>query len=187
VVKLIGSGEYAVERAGEDLAWGAAGLCPARTIAGGFGDPLRVPITIEGHFGLAVDNYTHATAPNRRYADLVTQRLIKAVVAGGACPYSDDELGAIAARCTRREGDARSVERKLRKVAAALLLAPRVGETFDAVVTGKSNKGTFARLLSPPAEGRVVRGEQALDVGDRVRVRLLATDPARGYIDFAAA
>jgi VacB/RNase II family 3'-5' exoribonuclease len=158
VVKLIGAGEYAVERAGEDLA---------------------------GHFGLAVDHYTHATAPNRRYADLTTQRLVKAAVAGGPAPYSDGDLEAIALQCTRKEDDARKVERQLRKLGAAALLAPRVGERFQAIVTGVTSKGVFARLLSPPAEGRVVRGEQGLDVGDRIDVRLQAVDPDRGHIDFA--
>jgi exoribonuclease-2 len=158
VVKLIGAGEYAVERAGEDLA---------------------------GHFGLAVDHYTHATAPNRRYADLITQRLVKAAIAGRPSPYGDGDLEAIATQCTRREDDARRVERKLRKLGAAALLAPRVGERFQAVVTGVTSKGVFARLLSPPAEGRVVRGEQGLDVGDRIAVRLTAVEPDRGFIDFA--
>ena len=158
VVKLIGAGEYAVEHSGEDLA---------------------------GHFGLAVDHYTHATAPNRRYADLITQRLVKAAVAGGPAPYNDAELEAIALQCTRKEDDARKVERQLRKLGAAALLAPRVGERFQAIVTGVTSKGVFARLLSPPAEGRVVRGEQGLDVGDRIDVRLQAVEPDRGFIDFA--
>ena len=158
VVKLIGAGEYAVERAGEDLA---------------------------GHFGLAVDHYTHATAPNRRYADLITQRLVKAAITGGPAPYSDGDLDAIAQQCTRKEDDARKVERQLRKLGAAALLAPRLGERFQATVTGVTSKGVFARLLGPPAEGRVVRGEQGLDVGDRITVRLQAVDPDRGHIDFA--
>jgi exoribonuclease R len=158
VVKLIGAGEYAVERAGEDLA---------------------------GHFGLAVDHYTHATAPNRRYADLITQRLVKAAITGGPAPYSDGDLDAIAQQCTRKEDDARKVERQLRKLGAAALLAPRVGERFQATVTGVTSKGVFARLLGPPAEGRVVRGEQGLDVGDRIIVRLQAVDPDRGHIVFA--
>jgi VacB/RNase II family 3'-5' exoribonuclease len=157
VVKLIGAGEYAVEHSGEDLA---------------------------GHFGLAVDHYTHATAPNRRYADLITQRLVKAAVAGNPAPYSDADLEAIALQCTRKEDDARKVERQLRKLGAASLLAPRVGERFQAIVTGVTSKGVFARLLAPPAEGRVVRGEQGLDVGDRIDVRLQAVDPDRGFIDF---
>jgi exoribonuclease-2 len=159
VVKLMGPGEYALQRAT---------------------DPDF------GHFGLAVDDYAHSTAPNRRYADLVTQRLLKAATAGHASPYSDDELVAIATRCTDRENAARKVERTMRKVAAASMLAPRVGDEFDAIVTGAASKGTFVRLVHPPAEGRVVRGEAGLDVGDRVRVRLVDTEPSRGFIDFEA-
>ncbi len=140
-----------------------------------------------GHFGLAVQDYSHSTAPNRRFADLVTQRLLKSCLAGAAPAYSDTELDAIARRCTDKENDARKVERTMRKVAAAALLASRVGETFDAVVTGVASKGTFVRLLAPPAEGRVVRGEQGLDVGDAVRVKLVATEPSRGFIDFVRA
>jgi VacB/RNase II family 3'-5' exoribonuclease len=160
VVKLIGKGEYAVERRGEDL---------------------------EGHFGLAVGDYTHGTAPNRRFADLVMQRLLKASLAGAPAPYSDVDLDAIARHCTEREDDARRVERKLSKIAAALWLVPRIGDLFDAIVTGVANKGTFARVLSPPVEGRIVRGEAGLDVGDRVRVRLVGADPDKGFIDFARA
>ncbi|HEY0708298.1 MAG TPA: RNB domain-containing ribonuclease [Polyangia bacterium] len=159
LLKLIGKGEYAVERRGEDL---------------------------EGHFGLAIGDYSHSTAPNRRYADLVTQRLLKAIIAGRPAPYADEALDAIALRCTEREDEAKRVERKLSKLAAAAFIAPRVGESFDAVVTGVSGKGTFARVFHPPVEGRVVRGEAGWDVGDRVRVRLLAADPETGYIDFAA-
>ncbi len=144
-----------------------------------------VPTGSDGHFGLAVRDYTHSTAPNRRYADLVTQRLVKAAIAGRPAPYDEAALLAIAGRCTRKEDDARKVERQVRKMAAASLLAPRVGETFDAIVTGKKSDATYARLVSPPAEGRVVRGEGALDVGDRVRVRLVATDVPRGFLDFA--
>jgi exoribonuclease-2 len=158
VVKLMGPGEYALDRPGSPS---------------------------QGHFGLAVQDYTHSTAPNRRYADLVTQRLVKAAIAGGRAPYSEDELAAIALHCTLRENDARKVERTTRKEAAALLLADRIGETFEAIVTGVSSKGTFVRLLHPPAEGRVVRGEQGVDVGDRFVVTLLATEPSRGFIDFA--
>jgi VacB/RNase II family 3'-5' exoribonuclease len=160
VVKLIGKGEYAVERSGEDL---------------------------EGHFGLAIGDYTHSTAPNRRYADLITQRLLKAALARGPAPYSDTDLAAIATRCTEREDEARRVERQLRKLAAAAFIAPRIGDYFDAIVTGVAAKGTFARLLAPPIEGRIVRGEAGLDVGDKVRVRLIAVDADRGFIDFAAA
>jgi VacB/RNase II family 3'-5' exoribonuclease len=160
VVKLIGSGEYAVERAGEEL---------------------------EGHFGLAVDDYTHGSAPNRRYADLVTQRIVKAVLTGRPAPYGDEALAAIAQRCTQKESDSRGVERKLRKLGAAALLADRTGERFAAVITGVTRHGTFARLDHPPAEGKVVSGDQGLDVGDRVEVQLLRADPDSGHIDLAAA
>jgi VacB/RNase II family 3'-5' exoribonuclease len=139
-----------------------------------------------GHFGLAMHDYTHATAPNRRFADLVTQRLLKAVLAGTPCPYTADELTKIAAHCTEREDAARKVERQVRKEAAAVAFSSRVGESFDAIVTGASSKGTYVRVLSPPVEGRVMRGERGLDVGDRTRVRLISTDPARGFIDFGA-
>lgn len=159
VVKLIGPGEYALQRA-ED------------------------PDT--GHFGLAVDDYAHSTAPNRRYPDLVTQRLLKAISAQQRVPYTDEELVEIASHCTERENAIRKVERLIRKIAAAVLLTPRIGETFDAIVTGVADKGTFARLLRPPAEGRVVRGEEGLDVGDRIKVKLIDTEPMRGFIDFAA-
>jgi exoribonuclease-2 len=160
VVKLLGAGEYSVERPWE-------------------------PDGEEGHFGLAVDDYSHTTAPNRRYADLVMQRLVKATLASAPPPYSADELDAIAARCTEMENAARKVERTMRKVVAATLLEHRVGETFDAIVTGVNQGGTFARLTHPPAEGRIMRGEHGLDVGDRVRVKLVEVDVAKGYIDFA--
>ncbi len=137
-----------------------------------------------GHFGLATHDYTHATAPNRRFADLVTQRLLKAVLAGKPSPYTLDELTQIAAHCTEREDAARKVERQVRKEAAAESFAAHVGESFDAIVTGASPKGTYVRVVSPPVEGRVMRGEQGLDVGDRTRVKLLSTDPVRGFIDF---
>ncbi len=165
IVKLLGPGEYALMR-------------PAGTRPGH--DP-------GGHFGLAAQDYTHATAPNRRYADLVTQRLVKASLAGAPAPYDDDALARIAAHCTEREDAARAVERVVRKTAAAALLAPRIGETFDAVVTGAAAKGTFVRLLHPPAEGRVVEGAAGMDVGERVRVRLSSVDAERGFIDFAGA
>ena len=162
VVKLLGAGEYTVERPWE-------------------------PDGEEGHFGLAVDDYSHTTAPNRRYADLVMQRLVKATLAGTPAPYTAEELDAIAAHCTEMENAARKVERSMRKVVAATLLARRVGETFDAIVTGVNQSGTFARLIHPPAEGRVVRGEHGLDVGDQVHVRLVDVNVAKGYIDFARA
>jgi exoribonuclease-2 len=160
VVKLLGSGEYTVERPWE-------------------------PDGEEGHFGLAVDDYAHTTAPNRRYADLVMQRLVKATLAGDATPYTAEELDAIAEHCTAMESAARKVERSMRKVVAATLLVRRVGEMFDAIVTGVNQSGTFARLTHPPAEGRIVRGEHGLDVGDRVRVKLVEVDVAKGYIDFS--
>jgi exoribonuclease-2 len=158
IVKLLGPGEYAVQTQSSP------------------GD---------GHFGLAVHDYTHSTAPNRRYADLVTQRLVKAALTNGPPPYTEEDLGKIATHCTEREDAARKVERKMRKVAAAVLLEHRIGEEFDAIVTGVTPKGTFARLVKPPVDGRVMRGESGLRVGEKVRVRLLATDPRRGFIDFA--
>lgn len=157
VVKLLGPGEYVLQRATD-------------------------PDT--GHFGLAVEDYAHSTAPNRRYPDLVTQRLLKSVSRQQPACYSDDELMAIATHCTDRENAARKVERTLRKIAAAVLLTPRIGEEFEAIVTGAAAKGTYARLLRPPAEGRIVRGERGLDVGDHIRVRLLDTDPHKGFVDF---
>lgn len=157
IVKMLGPGSYQLQRADE---------------------PDR------GHFGLAVDDYAHSTAPNRRYADLITQRLLKAAAAGQPPPYTDDELTAIAAHCTEREDAARKVERTMRKVAAATFLSRRIGDEFEAIVTGAAAKGTFVRLLHPPAEGRVVSGEQGLDVGDHVRVRLVDTEPRKGFIDF---
>lgn len=158
IVKSLGPGEYEVQMPGEEG---------------------------EGHFGLAVDDYTHSTAPNRRYADLVTQRLVKAAIGNEPPPYDGNELKAIAQRCTEREDAARKVQRKMRKVAAALLLRNQIGQTFDAIVTGASEKGTYARILNPPVDGRVERGEQGLRVGDKTRVRLLSTDPEHGFIDFA--
>jgi exoribonuclease-2 len=160
VVKSLGPGEYEVQMPGEEG---------------------------EGHFGLAVEDYTHSTAPNRRYADLVTQRLVKAALGNQPPPYEGNELKEIAKRCTEREDAARKVQRKMRKVAAALLLRNQIGQQFDAIVTGESEKGTYARIINPPVDGRVVRGEQGLRVGQKTRVRLLSTDPERGFIDFARA
>ena len=160
VVKLLGAGEYAVVRPDEKSA---------------------------GHFGLAANDYTHSTAPNRRFVDLITQRLLKAACAQAPAPYDEARLDELADHCTERQSAARKVERVMRKVIAASLLADHVGQSFDAIVTGATAKGTFVRLIAPPAEGRVVRGEQGMDVGDRVRVRLVGTDVERGYIDFAGA
>ncbi|MDB4893691.1 MAG: ribonuclease [Gemmatimonadetes bacterium] len=160
VVKLLGPGIYVLERR--------------------LGDRREV-----GHFGLAVADYVHSTAPNRRFADLVTQRMLRAVATKSGPPYTDDELTTIAARCTERGDAARKVERLMRKVAGASLLAERIGESFAAVVTSASTKGTYARLLSPPVEGRVVRGAAGLDVGDTVRLTLVAADASKGFIDFA--
>jgi exoribonuclease-2 len=164
VVKLLGSGEYAAE-APDDA---QAGTSP-------------------GHFGLAVADYAHSTAPNRRYPDLVTQRIVKAALGNAPAPYGTEELTAIARHCTLQEDNARKVERQLLKAAAALLLHGRIGETFDAIVTGASAKGTFVRIQRPTVEGRVVRGFEGLDVADTVRVRLLAVDAEQGFIDFERA
>lgn len=138
-----------------------------------------------GHFGLAIADYVHSTAPNRRFADLVTQRMLFAVESKLPSPYSDADLTEIARRCTERGVAARKVERTMRKIAGASMLAERVGESFSGVVTAASAKGTYARLLSPPVEGRVVSGGRGLDVGDTVRLRLIVADPIKGYIDFA--
>jgi VacB/RNase II family 3'-5' exoribonuclease len=158
VVKLLGKGEYALKRPGQDA---------------------------PGHFGLAVSDYTHSTAPNRRFPDLITHRLVKAALDGAKMPYELDELDTLARHSTEQQGNADKVERSVRKSAAALLLAPRIGQRFDAIVTGASDKGTWVRIPDPVAEGRVVRGFEGLDVGDRVRVELVHTDATRGFIDFA--
>jgi Exoribonuclease R len=158
IIKLLGRGEYVAEGPSDQSAQ---------------------------HFALAVSNYTHSTAPNRRFPDLVTQRLLKAAIAQGAAPYTLTELSAIAAHCTKQEDAANKVERLVRKAAAALWMSNRVGEEFDAVVTGASPKGTWVRLGRPPVEGKLESGTQGLDVGDRLRVRLIGTDPDRGFIDFA--
>ncbi|MBV8403092.1 MAG: RNB domain-containing ribonuclease [Gammaproteobacteria bacterium] len=158
VVKLLGAGEYVLKRPGEACA---------------------------GHFGLALNDYAHATAPNRRFPDVITQRLLKAALAGDAAPYGDEEVRALGQHCTLQEHNAAGVERQVRKSAAALLLQAHLGEQFDALVTGASDKGTWVRIAQPLAEGRVVQGFQGLDVGDRVRVRLTHTDVQRGFIDFA--
>jgi exoribonuclease-2 len=138
----------------------------------------------EGHFALAESNYTHSTAPNRRFPDLVTQRLVKAALEGARAPYSLAELTPLAEHCTKQEDAATKVERRVRKSAAALWLADRIGQEFDAVVTGASEKGTWVRLERPPVEGKLERGFEGLDVGDRLRVRLVKTDAERGFVDF---
>ena len=158
VIKLMGPGEYVLSRPGDKD---------------------------QGHFALAAHDYTHSTAPNRRFADTVTQRLIKAVLAKQACPYPDQQLDAIAQNCTLKEDAARKVERAMSKRIAAVALQHRIGETFSAVVTGVTPKGTFVRVLGPPAEGLLVRGQQGVDVGDQLQVKLISTDPRRGYLDFA--
>jgi VacB/RNase II family 3'-5' exoribonuclease len=158
VVKLLGRGEYVLELPGQ---------------------------TVAGHFGLAVKDYTHSTAPNRRFPDLLTQRLLKAALSGAPTPYRNDELGELAQHCTEQEDNATKVERQVRKSAAALLLESRVGERFYGIVTGAAAKGTWVRIDHPAAEGKVVRGDKGLDVGDRVAVELVSTDVERGFVDFA--
>jgi exoribonuclease-2 len=139
-----------------------------------------------GHFGLAVQDYTHSTAPNRRFPDVVTQRLMKAWLVKGPQPYSEGDLNAIALRCTLMEDNARKVEREMQKRIAAVVLHPRIGQSFSAIVTGVNNYGTFVRTLDPHVDGMLVQGGKGLDVGDRVTVKLISTDPQRGFIDFAA-
>jgi exoribonuclease-2 len=157
IVKLMGAGEYVVERPGQKAI---------------------------GHFGLAVRDYTHSTAPNRRFPDLITQRQLKAALGGARAPYDPGELGQLADHCTEQEDDANKVERQVRKSAAALLLEGRLGERFDAVVTGATDKGTWVRIFRPPAEGKLVHGFEGLEVGDKLRVKLISTDVERGFIDF---
>ena len=160
VVKLLGRGEYVLEQPGQQVA---------------------------GHFGLALRDYTHSTAPNRRFPDLLTQRLLKAAMSASPVPYTMQELGALAVHCTEQEDHATKVERRVRKSAAALLLSTHVGERFDAFVTGASPKGTYVRIAHPAAEGKVVRGSEGLGVGDRIRVELVSTDFEQGFVDFARA
>jgi exoribonuclease-2 len=157
VIKLLGSGEYVAEMPGGDA---------------------------PGHFGLAVKDYGHSTAPNRRYPDLITQRLLKAAMEGKPAPYNKDDLDLLAAHCTEAEDAATKVERQVEKSAAALLLEDRIGERFDSIVTGASDKGTWVRLLNIPVEGKLVDGFEGLDVGQRVQVQLIDTNVERGYIDF---
>jgi len=138
-----------------------------------------------GHFGLAVQDYTHSTAPNRRFPDMVTQRLLKAWLAKSPQPYSEGDLNAIAVHSTLMEDNARKVEREMEKRIAAVVLRPRIGQSFTAIVTGVNKYGTFVRTLDPHAEGMVVSGGKGLDVGDKVTAKLVSTDPQRGFIDFA--
>jgi VacB/RNase II family 3'-5' exoribonuclease len=158
VIKLLGPGEYVAEVPGK-----AASL---------------------GHFGLAVEHYSHSTAPNRRYPDVITQRLLKAALAGKPAPYTNDALAELARHCTLQEDAAKKVERQVAKSAAALLLQSRIGQRFDAIVTGAADKGTWVRVLNPPVEGKLVQGAQGLAVGHRLQVELLHTDVERGFIDF---
>lgn len=160
VIKLLGSGEYVVELPNE---------------------------TAPGHFGLAVQDYTHSTAPNRRFPDLITQRILKATLGGSPIPYKQDELVKLAAHCTQKEDDANKVERLVAKSAAAMLLSSRIGDQFDAICTGAADKGTWVRIFNPPVEGRLLSGFQGVDVGSRLEVRLIHTDVERGFIDFKKA
>jgi exoribonuclease-2 len=139
----------------------------------------------QGHFGLAVEDYTHSTAPNRRFADLVTQRLVKAVLANQPPPYTDDELAAVAANCTTRADAARKVERAMSKRIAAVAMSGRIGGHFTAIVTGVTPRGTFVRILNPHVEGLLATGANGADVGDKLRVTLVRTDVDHGFIDFA--
>jgi exoribonuclease-2 len=157
VIKLLGAGEYVAESADGDSS---------------------------GHFGLAVKDYAHSTAPNRRYPDLLTQRLLKAALEGKTAPYTTEQLDALAKHCTRTEDEAKKVERQVEKSAAALLLQSRIGEQFDAIATGASAKGTWVRVLTIPVEGKLVHGANGVDVGDRVRVQLISVDIEQGFIDF---
>ena len=158
IVKAMGAGEYVMERPGQ---------------------------TAVGHFGLAVRDYTHSTAPNRRFPDLITHRLVKAALEGVKPPYTEDELQELANHCTEAEDAANKVERQVRKSAAAVLLSSRIGERFEGIVTGASEKGTWVRILHPPVEGKVVQGGKGADIGDRIRVKLISVDIDAGFIDFA--
>jgi exoribonuclease-2 len=157
VIKLLGPGEYVVESPEE---------------------------AVPGHFGLAVKDYTHSTAPNRRFPDLITQRILKAALDGSPMSYSQDELAELARHCTEKEDDANKVERLVAKSAAAMLLASRIGEQFDAICTGAADKGTWVRIFHPPIEGRLLLGYEGVDVGNRLKVQLIHTDVEKGYIDF---
>lgn len=158
IIKLVGSGDYTVQKPDAET---------------------------DGHFGLAVQDYTHSTAPNRRYSDLIVQRLVKAALEARPSPYTLEELETIAARCNRRESDAKKIERRMRKTIAASVMAAHIGEKFEAIVTGKTPRGTYARILLPPVDGRIVEGENQAEVGDKITVRLLSVDAEHGFIDFA--
>jgi exoribonuclease-2 len=160
IVKLMGRGEYVVET------------------------PGAAPI---GHFGLAVRDYTHSTAPNRRFPDLITSRLVKAALRDQPAPYSNTELAELAQHCTRQEDAAQKVERQMRKSEAALLLESRLGQRFDAIVTGSSDRGVWVRVFAPPAEGKLASGANGFKVGDKLRVKLVATNVELGFIDFVTA
>ena len=160
VIKLLGRGEYVVKKPGQESI---------------------------GHFGLAVTNYSHSTAPNRRYPDLITQRLLKAAFAGATPAYTADALSALAEHCTEKENDANKVERFVKKCAAAAILSKQIGAHFDAVVSGVNADGTWVRLRQPPVEGKLLIAAKGMDVGHRVRVRLVSADPERGFIDFQIA
>jgi exoribonuclease-2 len=158
IIKLMGNGEYLAEFPGE-----------------------TVP---SGHFGLAVRDYSHSTAPNRRYPDVITQRLLKAALAAQGVPYDKEQMEMLAKHCSQQEDAAKKVERQVGKSAAALLFQSKIGEEFDALVTGASPKGTWVRLLDPPVEGKLVKGMEGMDVGHKIRVQLLRTDVEQGFIDF---
>jgi len=158
VIKLLGPGEYIL---------------------------VKPDMPSPGHFGLAVQDYTHSTAPNRRFPDVITQRLLKSWLTHSAATYSDVQLDAIAQRCTLMEDGARKVERDMQKRIAAVVLHPHIGQSYQAIVTGVNNYGTFVRTLDPHVDGKLVQGGKGLDVGDRVTVKLVSTDPERGFIDFA--
>ena len=157
IIKLLGRGEYVVELPGE---------------------------TAPGHFGLAVEDYTHSTAPNRRFPDLITQRILKATLSGTSMAYNQVELGELATHCTEKEDDANKVERQVAKSAAAMLLSSRIGDLFDAICTGAADKGTWVRIFQPPIEGRLLRGSEGVDVGNRLKVKLVHVDVDKGFIDF---
>jgi len=157
IIKLLGAGEYVVELPNQ---------------------------TAPGHFGLAVKDYTHSTAPNRRFPDLITQRILKSTLSGSQMPYTDSELSELAQRCTEKEDDANKVERQVAKSAAAMLLSVRIGDLFDAICTGAADKGTWVRIFQPPIEGRLARGYEGVDVGNRLKVKLVHVDVDKGFIDF---